>query len=480
MIVAVGVGTREGTLLPDTDARRRGGFLRDDAGRPVRSKLEDHVLEGLARETGGLYLNLSSSSLLKERIQVILGKLDRSRSKAQKEKRQAIERYRWALVPGLLCLVAAFIIQIGRRLRSFPTLSLARRPAVAGAAAALALACPGVVHSADAQTATNNPWKLYRAQKYEDAIDVFGERIDKKPSADRLAELEFGRGASAFRLKDYDAAIESFGRALISPDRSLRAKAQYNLANALAESTQAVPKGKGRLSRMIRLLDNAIEHYDGALEQIPANADAKHNRDAAEKYRDELKKYKEQLRQKKKNGGKQGKEEQQEGQQGQQGEQNENGQDGQQGQTGKSGKQGEDDAEDAEDEGEGEGEAENPEGEGEKGQKPGEGQEQNDGGKKGRGQDDQKQPGPEGNEKERSGEQKSDGKLEAKGGGQGADGSQRKQPNEHALNDADARRDKATGFSRTEARALLRALADEDFVRPLTDKPVREGTFKNW
>ena len=48
------------------------------------------------------------------------------------------------------------------------------------------------------------------------------------------------------------------------------------------------------------------------------------------------------------------------------------------------------------------------------------------------------------------------------------------------LDAADAKRDPKTGFSRSEARALLRALADEDYVRPLTDKAVPEGTYKNW
>ncbi|MGI8603615.1 MAG: VWA domain-containing protein [Verrucomicrobiales bacterium] len=470
IIVAVGVGTREGTLLPDFNSRRPGGFLRDEKGRPVRSRLEDKALEGVAKETQGLYLNLSSTSVLQGRIQVILSKLDRSRTQAQKDKRQPIERYRWALVPALLCFAAAFVVKMGRRLR-FWTPSMMSRPAVAWAGLVLVTGATNLSAAvAQKPRAAQNPWQLYQAQQYEESLDAFGDSIEKKPSDERLAQLEFGRAAAAYRLKDFDAAIESFGRALISKTPSNQAQAEYNLANALAGKAQSLPKGKGRITRMIDILTTAVEHYDASLALAPGNGDAQHNRDEVKKYLEELKKYREQLRQK----SKAGKKNKQQG--GQQGEQQPNGQQGEEGESGNSGEQGD---EEGEDEGEGE-EEEGEEGKGEEGQNPGEGSKPQEGGQKGGGKEDPNQTPPEGNEKERRGEQNAEGKLEAKSNaGQGESGDAKKKRAQQ-MAQGDNRRDKTTGFSRNEARALLRALTDEDYVRPLADKAVPEGTFKDW
>jgi Ca-activated chloride channel family protein len=477
MIVTVGVGTREGTLLPDANKRNSTGFMRDSQGRPVRSRLEDKVLETIARETGGLYLNLSSGSVLRERVEVILNKLDRSKTHAQKDRRQPIERYRWALVPGLLCLVAAFVAKIGRRMPS-PRPGLAMQPAAAVATILLGIAGTPAL---DAATSANSsiqgtsPWALYHGQRYEEALERFNESLRNRKPSEKSARLEFGRGASAFRLNDYDEAVESFGRALASRKSDVQTEAEYNLANALAGRARAMPKGKGRIDRMIEALTQALRHYDAALGLDSAHSDARYNREAVQKYLDELKKYKEQLKQRQKGGGKK-KQRQQNGGQGQQ-QQSADGQQGEEGEAGESGQEGSE----GEEEGEGDqSESEGDEGDGEEGSNPGAGEQPQEDGKGGKGPDDQKQPGPEGDEKKRSGEQQSEGKLEARNGGAGGpDGDQRKQQSANSERKGE-RRHPLTGFSRTEARALLRALSDEDHVRPLTDKPVREGTYKNW
>ena len=485
MIVAVGVGTRDGALLPDPNPQRRTGFLRDASGRPVRSKLEDRVLEALARETGGLYLNLSSGSELKERVQVILNKLDRSRTAAQKEKRQPIERYVWALLPGMACLVIAFALRLGRRLRA-PAPALNEAAFGAGALVVFLLGAGaaegGVILPGGSSGAS--PWRLYNAARYDEAAERFADELGTKPSRGRATKLEFGRGAAAFQQKDHDTAIEAFGLALTSTERSLQVESAYNLGNSLADKAKNIPKGKGRVSAMIELITQAIDHYDEALKIQPGHTNAKENRDALIEYLEKLKEYRQQLRdkakQKKQNKGDKGNQSQQ--QQGQQGQDQQEGQQGQQGEQ-QAGGQGQGEEEDEE-------EAEEEEG----GEQPGEGEsagdEQESQGKdsgedtqgEGKGkQDDQQSPAPEGQEKERSGEQKQEGQVEAKAGGQGNQGDdQKKKAGEKTGPNADAQRNKKTGFSRSEARALLRALSDEDYVRPLTDRAQPEGSYKNW
>jgi Ca-activated chloride channel family protein len=521
MVVAVGVGTPEGSLLPDDRPRNRGGHLRDASGRPVRSKLEDGVLESIARETGGLYLNLSGSSVLKERIQVILNKLDRSKTAALKEQRQPIDRYQWALIPAIACLVIAWLLRLGRRLRiALPPAwapAPGRTPATAAAALlALALAGAGSGPAAGgvlvptgedrgpspwqafqkAEAVTNVPGELTEEQRdlkqrvYGVVTEKFERALADAPAPARAAELEFGRGASLFRAADHDAAIDAFGRALTSPSRSLQAEAAYNLGNALADKAKNLPKQKNRLKSMIALIEEAIRHYDETLTLEPAHENARTNRDLLKEYlpklQEERRKRIEQGKQKQKQPGEQ-EGDKQEGQQGQQGQQD--GQSpGQQGNQGPPGAGGESE-EETDDEGEGEepgnegaGDQEGEKGKGEQpGEQPGQGQGDQEGAGQGPKPSDREQAAPEGDDKERRGEQEGEGPLGTKGNAEGGEGKEEGKENQPGSSPSgDAKRNPKTGFSRSEARALLRALSDEDYVRPLTDEARPEGTYKNW
>ena len=530
MIVSVGVGTQEGSLLPDDNPRNRSGYLRDASGKPVRSKLESGVLESIARETNGLYLNLSGASVLKERVDVILNKLDRSKTAALKDTRQAIDRYQWALVPALLCLAIAWLLRLGRRLGGAARLGTSSTGALSvsgatGATAVVAIAVAGALLGWSASPAQGgvltpsredrgpSPWQSYekaetvtqvpgeltdeqralKSEVYEAVAEKFDQALADQPSRTRAAELEFGRGASLFRAEDHDAAIEAFGKALTSPQTTLQTEAAYNLGNALAGKAKDLPKQKNRLKAMIALVEEAIRHYDEALTVNPNHENARINRDRLNEYLPKLKEERqrriEQGKQKKKQKGEQKGEEEGEkndGQQGQKGEQP--GAEGNQGPPGK----GEESEEETDEEGEGEGEqpGENGEGgsegegeKGENGEQPGDqpGQGDQPGNEDGPGPSDRDQAAPEGNDQERRGEQEGEGPLGAKGGTPGdsqkGDSSKSDTPGQEA---ADGKRNPETGFSRNEARALLRALSDEDYVRPLTDEAMPEGTYKNW
>lgn len=532
MAVTVGVGTREGALLPDDTPRRRSGYVRDVTGRPVRSKLEDAVLEGIARETGGLYLNISGSSALKERLQVILNKLDRTNTAALKEQRLPIDRYQWTLVPALACLVIAWLLALGRRLRLSlpPAWSPAARSPAARAAAALpaataataaALVCMAFVPAAhadilvppvgdrgpspwqafqQAEEVTNVPGELTEEQRAlkQRVYDVVNEQFERaladKPGAPRAAALQFGRGASLFRAGDHDAAIDAFGKSLTSPDRTLQAESAYNLGNALADKAKHFPRQRNRLKSMIALVEDAIRHYDEALVIDPQHENARINRDLLKEYLPKLKEERqrrlEEGRRRRQNQQGQQEGQQQQGQQseGEQGEQGEQqgqnpGQQGNQGQPGS----GDDSEEETEDEGdepgdEGGGEPGGEEGRGEQpGEEPGQaaGDDNQQGENGGPRPSDRDQAAPDGNDKERRGQQEGEGPLGAKGSQGDGDGDDPRRAN-RSRSAQDTKRNPKTGFSRSEARALLRALSDEDYVRPLTDHAVPEGSYKNW
>lgn len=60
-IYCVGVGTAEGELIPVTDERGDRAYLTDQAGRVVKTELNEELLKKIALSTGGSYVHATSS-----------------------------------------------------------------------------------------------------------------------------------------------------------------------------------------------------------------------------------------------------------------------------------------------------------------------------------------------------------------------------------------------------------------------------------
>ena len=56
-IFTVGVGSREGELIPLT-ADQGGGVVKDEKGEPVKSRLDEGALKAIAAASGGAYVSL--------------------------------------------------------------------------------------------------------------------------------------------------------------------------------------------------------------------------------------------------------------------------------------------------------------------------------------------------------------------------------------------------------------------------------------
>lgn len=99
---AVGLGSDAGAPIPLPE----GGFVRDDAGNVVVSRLDEGPLRALASATGGEYFAAGGSGLGLARVQAALGGLEGRRFAARQVVRRA-ERYHWPLGLALLCLLLA-------------------------------------------------------------------------------------------------------------------------------------------------------------------------------------------------------------------------------------------------------------------------------------------------------------------------------------------------------------------------------------
>ena len=102
-VIALGVGTAEGSMIPDGS----GSFMKDERGAVVLSKLNNSTLRELADKTNGVYADASTWVDLAQLIQTTVNQGKRGEFKDVSQVRLG-ERYQWALAPALIFLIWSF------------------------------------------------------------------------------------------------------------------------------------------------------------------------------------------------------------------------------------------------------------------------------------------------------------------------------------------------------------------------------------
>ena len=127
LVLAVGVGTDSGSLIPNPDPSQPGDFIRDGQGNVVQTKLDGRVMQEIASATGGRYLKLGAQSISTGLVAELLSALDQQQE-TSREERKPIERFHLPLILGIVLLMIAWFIRpitIGRRLSPVAALWIA-------------------------------------------------------------------------------------------------------------------------------------------------------------------------------------------------------------------------------------------------------------------------------------------------------------------------------------------------------------------
>jgi Ca-activated chloride channel family protein len=276
-IFTVGVGTPQGSLIPVTGDDGQTAFVKDSAGQVVKSKLDDKRLREIAEATGAFYVHLETGPRTMQQIQSEgLMKMQAAEMDVRLSRR-SIERYEWPLSGALVALALSILIPERKRAREGRYVTAPVR--TAGAAAALLIfvssfafaAAPGI--------------DAYRDGKFEDAYSQFQQTLKSHPESRADDKLQFDSGAAAYKLKDYNKALESFSQALLTRDTGLQGKGHYNLGNTLYQRGEAEKTDEKKLSDWT----NALDHYQQTLKLDPNDKDAKDNYDYVKKKIEELK-----------------------------------------------------------------------------------------------------------------------------------------------------------------------------------------------
>jgi Ca-activated chloride channel homolog len=255
-IYTVGVGTAAGDLIP-IPPEHGGGFVKDEAGAFVRSRLDEQGLKAIAGATGGFYVPLGTQAEGLELIfQTVLGSIAKH-DLASRQQKIYIERYQWPLAASLALLLSSLLIGSRRRSRA-PLRALAAAPL-----GILALAL----------------W--LRAAHAAPVLDSKGPVV------------EYNAGTAAYRAGQFPQAAQSFQQSIThspsdDPQRlAIQQDAYYNLGNTLYRSGQRTEQTSPQ--ETLQKWNEAVKAYDTALQMRADDADSKYNRDLVKRKIDALK-----------------------------------------------------------------------------------------------------------------------------------------------------------------------------------------------
>ena len=275
-IFTVGVGTPEGSLIPINAESGGTAFVKDDNGQVVKSKLDEKRLKEIAETTGGFYIHLEGGARsMKQLFEEGLAKMQ-SGEIDERLSRQPIERYQWPLGAALLVFSGAFLLRERRRERA-RSAAAAAKPALV--AAAIVLLCAGNSFAAAPGL------DAYRNDNYTEAYQQFQKTLQEHPNSHAQDKIEFDAGTAAYKLGDYDKALEWFSRSLLSKDKSLQEKSHFNMGRTLEERGDRAKTNE----KAIGELNNAQSHYEEALKIDPNDERAKANLDEVKKKIERLK-----------------------------------------------------------------------------------------------------------------------------------------------------------------------------------------------
>ncbi len=259
-IYAIGLGTPEGEPIPlKNEKGERQGFKKDRSGQMVLTKLNQPLLERLAKETGGIYLPATPGE---KEVEVILKHL-RGWGEQKFEEKMIVERedqYQIFLIFALILLVAEMLV----RRKDKPHASLL------ACLAAFFLFTGFFENSQDTVKKGNDH---FQNKQYQSALEDYRKVQIKNPET---PEVLYNLGTALYKVDSFQESAKDLDLAAAkAADPQMKAKALYNYGNA-----------QYRLGNF----ESAIESYKKALEIDSADKDSKYNLEFLQKQKNNFEK----------------------------------------------------------------------------------------------------------------------------------------------------------------------------------------------
>ena len=278
-VFTIGVGTAQGSLIPIKSDDGGTAFVKDSAGQVVKSKLDEKRLQEIAQATGGFYLHLADGPRTMGELYTRGLSTMKAAEIDARLSRLPIERYEWPLGGAIVALTMSILTRERKKVRARSRVSRWAKVAVPATALLFVLARPVF--------ATAPGLNLYRDGKYKDAYQSFQEDLQAHPDSSEKEKIQFDAGAAAFKMGDYNKALQSFSDALLSTDSRLQENSHFNLGRTLEDRADLDQTTETTLKD----LTDAASHYEATLQLNPKNQAAKANLEEVKKKIERLKQH---------------------------------------------------------------------------------------------------------------------------------------------------------------------------------------------
>lgn len=275
-IFTIGIGTPEGEMVRLKDAKGRTDFVRDDDGNVVKSKLNEALLQEVARAGNGFYLPLRGAKTMDTLYEQGLAPLPKSESQARLVKRY-YERYHWPLALAIALLLLEIFLRERRR---SPKPVPARSLTASSAAATAMLLC--LIGAGSTQASVSSAQRAYQAGRFEDARKEYDALLLRRAADPRL---QFNAGAAAYRDGQFAEAAERFAKAAAAPDLKLQQRAYYNRGNTHYQ----IGERETEMDKKREAWEQSLKDFEATLKLDAKDADAQHNLEFVKQRLEELK-----------------------------------------------------------------------------------------------------------------------------------------------------------------------------------------------
>jgi len=287
-IYTVGVGSASGDLIP-IPPEQGGGFVKDDTGAFVKSRLDETALKAIATATGGLYVPLGTQGEGLDTIfKTVLGPLAKH-DLASRQQRIYIERYQWPLAASLLALLASLLIGTRRRgsarkprnPRSTVALSLLLLIDLAAHAPRTAAAGAGAESGGSPTAAATQVSRLPAPRAQHRAARPQGAGCSSSTRHRRVSSGPVSAGGAGVPAIDQSCPVERSATPGRSRGRLLQPR-QHAVSRRPENRRLGAPD-------TIQQWTDAVKAYETALQLRADDADSKFNRDLVKRKIDALK-----------------------------------------------------------------------------------------------------------------------------------------------------------------------------------------------
>lgn len=256
VILPVGIGTPAGATLPDEN----GGQRRDEKGEVVISKLNEALLQELAKETSGTYRLMGETDATLNSIVSELKNMDQK--PISNTSLVNFKSYSpWLIALAFLLLLAEILIAPGAAAKKVVMGKDQSKIALAALAVLLCLVMPVMSGAQTARALLNRANEAYRQGQYQQAGKLY-QSVLKADPGNKVAR--FNLGNIAYRQNQYDEAAAKYEQVTSAKD-----VAKKDLA--------AAQNNKGLSYANNKDLEKAIASFKQSIRENPYDEEVRNN-----------------------------------------------------------------------------------------------------------------------------------------------------------------------------------------------------------